>query len=297
MRLTGSDFYLLRVFEAVARNGGLSAAQAELNLSQSTISNHMTALEQRLGFQLCQRGRKGFHVSDRGLMVLEIARAISQDHDDYSLRLSEMKGNLVGRLRIGIVDCVATDANFKLPEAISAFLELAREADLLLETEPPQALLRKVLDGQIHVAFGSFETRISGLAYEQLHTESHYLYCSDRHSLFSVPMDQIDVNQLSSFSAVHRGYGSNSVMRRMNVGYLDGSAEQIEPQLLLILSGRYIGLLPDHFARPWVERGRLRCLLPEQTHDEYAFQMVTRAGKKSILEKAFIDQVRLAFRA
>jgi len=60
MRLSGTDFRLLKVFDAVVRHGGFAAAQTELNVGLSTISNHITALEQRLGFSLCQRGRGGF---------------------------------------------------------------------------------------------------------------------------------------------------------------------------------------------------------------------------------------------
>ncbi|MDE0113861.1 MAG: LysR family transcriptional regulator, partial [Albidovulum sp.] len=45
MRISGSDLRALRVFDALARHGGFSAAQSELNISQPTISNHLTALE------------------------------------------------------------------------------------------------------------------------------------------------------------------------------------------------------------------------------------------------------------
>ncbi|PKO81130.1 MAG: LysR family transcriptional regulator, partial [Betaproteobacteria bacterium HGW-Betaproteobacteria-13] len=43
------DLRLLRVFDVVVRCGGLSAAQAELNVGQSTISMQLAQLEVRLG--------------------------------------------------------------------------------------------------------------------------------------------------------------------------------------------------------------------------------------------------------
>ncbi len=58
MKLEGTDICILRVFDTVVRNGGFAATQAELNLSQPTISNHIAAVEQRLGVRLCQRGRR-----------------------------------------------------------------------------------------------------------------------------------------------------------------------------------------------------------------------------------------------
>jgi DNA-binding transcriptional LysR family regulator len=34
----------------------------------------------------------------------------------------------------------------------------------------------------------------------------------------------------------------------------------MEAQLILILSGQFIGYLPAHYAQAWVDRGELRCL-------------------------------------
>ncbi len=64
--LSEGDLRLLRVFAKVVEAGGFSAAQIELNVSQSTISTHMTALEQRLGVRLCERGRAGFQPHRKG---------------------------------------------------------------------------------------------------------------------------------------------------------------------------------------------------------------------------------------
>ncbi len=49
MPLDGSDIRLLRLFMTIVEAGGFAAAQGELNLSLSTISAHVTALETRLG--------------------------------------------------------------------------------------------------------------------------------------------------------------------------------------------------------------------------------------------------------
>jgi len=104
MQITGSDIHLLSVFDAVVRSGGFSAAQVELGLSQPTISNHITALEQRLGVTLCQRGRRGFLVTEKGLMVHEIAKTLLDTLGTHSGHLAALKGNLVGRLKIAVLD-------------------------------------------------------------------------------------------------------------------------------------------------------------------------------------------------
>ena len=44
------------------------------------------------------------------------------------------------------------------------------------------------------------------------------------------------------------------------------SASQVEAVAILVLTGRFLGFLPEHYAAPLVREGRLRVLYPEQIH-------------------------------
>ncbi len=63
------ELRLLRVFATIVHQGGFSAAQASLGMTQATISTHMRHLEERLGLRLCERGRSGFMLTDEGRQV------------------------------------------------------------------------------------------------------------------------------------------------------------------------------------------------------------------------------------
>jgi DNA-binding transcriptional LysR family regulator len=65
-RLDTVDLRLLRVFATVVEARGFTAAQTILNVSGSTISNQISALETRLGVKLCRRGRAGFKLTEDG---------------------------------------------------------------------------------------------------------------------------------------------------------------------------------------------------------------------------------------
>ncbi|MGO7888897.1 LysR family transcriptional regulator, partial [Rhizobium ruizarguesonis] len=54
------------MFRAVVDHKSFLGAQIALGLSQSAVSFHIKALEDRLGFKLCQRGRSVFELTDRG---------------------------------------------------------------------------------------------------------------------------------------------------------------------------------------------------------------------------------------
>src|SRR5262245_15139312 len=115
------DLRLLRVFVTVAECGGYAAAQSRLNIGTSTISLHMTELEQRLGFRLCDRGRSGFRLTERGNNVYSEAKVILRSLDDFAARMSTLAHQLSGKLVIGMVDNLVTHPNFAMVRALRSF--------------------------------------------------------------------------------------------------------------------------------------------------------------------------------
>jgi len=60
------DTDLLRTFLAVARHESFTAAAAELNLVQSTVTSRIKALEKTLGARLLDRLPDGARLTDAG---------------------------------------------------------------------------------------------------------------------------------------------------------------------------------------------------------------------------------------
>ena len=61
------------------------------------------------------------------------------------------------------------------------------------------------------------------------------------------------------------------------------SASEREGMAFLILTGRYIGYLPDHYAQAWVQQGRLRALKPTSRFYDLSLAAVTRKGRRAHL--------------
>ncbi len=278
MKISGADLHLLSVFDSVVRNGGFSAAQAELGLSQPTISNHITALETRLGVILCQRGRRGFQLTEKGLQVHEVAVDLLRRIDQHSMSLTALKGSLVGQLKIAVVDCVASDPAFRLPEVVHKITEEAPGIRIEIEVEKPGAILRRLAEGDIHAGIGSFDNKIKGLSYTNLYEESHSVYCGKAHPLFSTPDEGITQLEMDKCNWVHRGYWSRERKKSQQVIEADRIVDQIEAQLMFILSGSYIGLLPDHAVSPYLLADRLRKLPPHEDNFDCTMQLVYRSG-------------------
>lgn len=280
MRLAGSDLRLLQVFDAVVRNGGFSAAEAELNIASSTISNHMTALEQRLGIKLCQRGRVGFALTEKGRRVHEAVRRLFRGIADFETDTDALRGRLTGELKVALVDSVASDPNCRLTDAIRAFKTLAPDVSLSLVQERPQELQARVHDGTYHCGIGSFPHTISGLDRTPLYDERHELFVGREHPLFEVPEDELNSAMLRRHAMVRRAYWREQDHKRFNLGPVEATVHQIEPQLMLILSGRFVGFLPEHVAAPYVADGELRPILGEEINYVCGFEFLSRQGHR-----------------
>ncbi|MBC8129453.1 MAG: LysR family transcriptional regulator [Rhizobiaceae bacterium] len=297
MRISGSDLRLLQVFGSVVRHGGFAAAEHELNISQSTISNHMTALEERFGFVLCQRGRGGFRLTSKGEAVFDASGRLDKAMQDFSADVAALRGQMRGELRVGIVDAIVDDPANHLPQAIADFGTIAGEVQVTLIQERPQDLQAKVREGVYDCGIGSFPTRVDGLDYERLYVEEHGLYCGSKHPLFAGGDGVVSDETLSEQPFVHRGYWREEGGFRQIPWRVEATVFQMEPQLLLVLSGRYIGFLPHHYVASRVADGQLRRLCPDRIGYACDFELISaRTRRKSDIATGFMESVRTAWK-
>src|SRR4051794_850365 len=77
------DLRLLRIFCTIVECGGITAAEAALNMANSTLSTHLTTLEDHLQLKLCQRGRAGFSLTSEGRQVYEAALRMFQSLEEF----------------------------------------------------------------------------------------------------------------------------------------------------------------------------------------------------------------------
>ena len=276
MQLSGTDIRLLRVFDAVVRHRGFSAAQAELNVSQSTISTQISALEDRLGMTLCRRGRAGFQLTQQGEAAHAAITRFLAASEAFVSETALLRGDLSGCIRIGLVDHVVSDANCRLPDAIVALERRASSVRFELQQGSPQELQARVLDGRLHLAIGSFPHKVSGLNYLPLYEETNYLYCASSHVLAGLDDKALTPGFVRTMQAAGRMYWRQDHWNNRDFPNSTAMAQGVEQQLILILTGRYIGYLPDHAARQWVAQGRLQRVLPEHFIYRCPFDAITR---------------------
>jgi molybdate transport repressor ModE-like protein len=143
------DVNRLRVIDAVARHGSVTAAARELHYSQPSVTHHIARLEAETGAQLLQRVGRGVRLTQAGQLLADRAAEIIGRIDAAGAELSAHVGLNAGRVRLaGFSSAIAS----LVPLAVAALA--GRHPGLqigLTDMHPPEAL-ELLRTGKIEVA-------------------------------------------------------------------------------------------------------------------------------------------------
>ena len=139
----------LRVFEAVARLGGMNRAASELNTVQSNVSTRIRLLEEELGTPLFNRHSRGVTLAPAGQRLLPPAVNVAHLIED-ARRAVRDDGLPKGPLTIGSLE---TTAALRLPPILANYVARYPEVDLTLTTGTTSELVERVLEHRLEGAF------------------------------------------------------------------------------------------------------------------------------------------------
>ncbi|MDR5867710.1 LysR family transcriptional regulator [Halomonas koreensis] len=287
-----ADLRLLRIFRQVVECGGFSAAEVELNISRAAISMAMSDLETRLGLRLCRRGRSGFALTDEGAEVYEATLQLQAAVEDFRTRVNGLHARLKGELNIGITDNLVTMPEMHITHALSALKARGPEVRINIRMIPPSDIELAVLDGRLHTGVIPALKTLPGLDYLPLYAERSRLYCASGHPLFEA--QEVTEARLAECDAVVPAYAQTAAIKACHEPLrADASATDREGIAFLILSGRYIGYLPTHYAERWVRDGRMRALNPARWHYLTHYCAITRKGAPpNLVLDGYLEELR-----
>lgn len=294
--LSKADLHLLYVFCVVVEARGFSAAQIALNVSASTISRQIADLETRLGMRLCQRGRKGFRLTDKGEIVYAASHKLFAALDQFGETVDGTRGKLVGRLQVAAIDNWVFNNEAPIMSALAEFTRIAPEVEIEIHSLAPDDIEMAVQDGQIALGVGVFHKHKPGLIYETLGYERIGLYCSRGHPLFAADTPTRVEELLPQANFCKRAYLNEDLVAPVSRGLpSNASAHQIEGIAMMVLTGRYIGYLPESFADIWVREGRVRSVGDGMFDLKSEIKLVRKRGEEpNLVGKTFIQLVKSA---
>ncbi len=288
-RLSDVDVRLLRVFKVVVETGGVTTAGLELNVGRSTISRHLKDLETRLGgLILCRRGRSGFSLTTEGKAVydstLQLLGALSVFRSD----IDNLHKTITGQLVLSFYDNTISNPNSHITKAIQLFHDMAPDVELVVKVDNINKIENGLMDSTIHVGVLPTPSILVGLSSFPLFEEKMFLYCGKDHPLFEKEVKEEDI---LSHAYAGLGYHSpNMAMSRTKSLRKSAVAYDQEALAALICSGRFLGFLPEHFAKSMIMEEKVKKISLQAYEYDVEYSAVARSSPKpSRIVQAFLD--------
>lgn len=279
----------LHCFVTIVQSGGFAQAQGFLNMSPSTISNHITSLESQLGFRLCERGPRGFALTENGRVVYKNALLLLQQTEDFWNASHTIKNTVQGTVLIGCMDMTHTDPNNKIQDILYTIHTQNPNIDFRLEYMPYSHLESAILKDDLHIALCSSPKNHHLLDYIPLYEEQLFLYVGHNHKLYAMDDKTISDDLLNAQLFSDRYYDTANIAKTPKyIGFSDNA----EAHLAYIKSGLALGLLPKHVADPYCQSGALRSIRVNDIHHNGSVNLVFKRVKtKTRLLKHVINTV------
>lgn len=139
-------------FIAVAEEGSFTRAADRLRIAQPSLSQQVSALEQRLEVSLLERTSRGVRLTTAGLTFLDGARAAVATADAAVTRTRASAGRGGGALHVAAVTSVAT---WILPRAVAQWRPRHLDVSLRITEFPDRATMETfVTDDQADIGVG-----------------------------------------------------------------------------------------------------------------------------------------------
>ena len=291
--MTEYDLRLLKIFKSVVECGGFAAAETQLGVTRSTISVHMSNLETRMGLTLCRRGRGGFVLTEEGQQVYHGLLTLLDSINDFSLLVSGLGEELTGELVILCTDQLSGSYQQKFAEVIKELNEQAPNLHLVFDMESLANIEKSLLNDKAHIGLLPPYHQIDGLTYQNLTSEPIFLCCSKQHPLYNVVDSEISEALLEEQAAIHPGIeiDRQGLQQLQNLN-LVAKAYQFDTRKIMILSGRYLGYLPQSQIQRELTQGELRLIKPDLLNYQFDLSMVS---KNAAREKNKVDFARSCF--
>jgi len=290
------DLRLIRIFVAVAEAKGLSEAQATLNIGQPTISVHLATLESRVGFRLCERGRSGFRLTPKGEKFLVAASTLLNTVTDFGVSVRNMDKTLVGSFRLGLIDHPPARMVTQISSGISSFRRRNEAVRFSIAVLPPPHLEDLLSRGELDLAFSYFWRRLPSVEYHPLFKERQIACCGSEHPLFA-KAGHVQAEEAAGYEWTWRSYPLPNGMVANSNEKITAIADDMDAVAVFIMSGRYLGYLPEQFSRPYINRKLLSALNAKVLGYDVQFEMAHRrqSGRNEVL-LAFLQDLKVARR-
>jgi LysR family hydrogen peroxide-inducible transcriptional activator len=186
----------LRYVVAVAEARHFGRAAERCFVSQPSLSASVKNLEEELGVQLFERGKRGVFLTEAGEQIVAQARRALEEAERVKAVARQGRDPLKGVLRLGIIHTVAP---YLLPELVGALRRAAPEMPLDVEENMTATLDRMLRAGELDAVVLALPYEGPGIETVPLYEEVFEVVAPAKHALTrrkSIAVEELDAGEL-----------------------------------------------------------------------------------------------------
>lgn len=292
----------LEIFVTIVECGNFTEAGRRLYLAQSTVSSHISTLEDALRVNLFRReSKRNVELTAEGKRVYEYAK-------DVVAKCAALERTTAGEARRELVIGASTaPSKSLLPKHVLQFTQEHPACCCIVRSGDSEHVQQMVMDGDIQIGFvGSTDNRQS-LVYERVAEDRLVLIAPNTARFRELKEQGVLGKDLLKEPMVFRDQGSGT--QKMIDNYLSGrdiDSKALEvrhyasdPEMLqeLVALGAGASIVSALSVEEQVRAGKLLTFeLEEQPVYRHIYMVYRKKGALSELAKAFADQLRNAAR-
>jgi LysR family hydrogen peroxide-inducible transcriptional activator len=170
----------LRAFVAVAETQHFGSAATALGVSQSTLSQGLSALETGLGVQLVERSTRRVFLTAEGRQLLSHAQAVIEAATVFTAAAAGASDPLQGSIRLGLIPTVAP---YVLPTLLAGLAERLPALELRVIEDQTERLLTGLREGSLDAALIALPAEAGGITEIPIYDEDFVLALPPGHPL------------------------------------------------------------------------------------------------------------------
>ncbi|GAB5405950.1 MAG: LysR family transcriptional regulator [Aureliella sp.] len=182
-------------FQCLAELGNFTHAAERLSMSQSALSRSIQRLEDELGQPLFERKPRSVDLTDAGQLFQSRAEQILLILEDCKAEISD--DGQSGRIRIAAIPTVAP---FFLPNLLRSFSDAYPRANLIVQEDTTDNLMRRCKQGELDVAILALPVPAKYVEIEELFDEELSLVVPKDHALAT--KKQVRIGDVESYPFV-----------------------------------------------------------------------------------------------
>jgi len=188
----------LKMFCDLAETESFTKAAQMSRVTQSAISQQISALERQFNALLVERSKKKFRLTREGQVLYDYSKRILSTHDALNSRFQELKNVVSGGVRVAAIYSIGLH---DLPPYLKKFLKAFPSVNLHVEYRHAHQVYADVLSNVVDLGLVAYPNRDASLEVVPLRREPLVLICHPNHPFAKVKT--VRVEELEGQKFIH----------------------------------------------------------------------------------------------